>query len=123
MREAQCAPRMVGRTPWSARVPLDPLPGSKISFVRPAQADGGAGCGPGGPLHHQCTLPGGAKAKPYATLAFLAIRAVAADVALPFRYTYLVEDVAAFAPAHPDSPDACNLPASPRFSNRPPRVN
>ena len=126
MSEAQWVPRMVGRTPWSARVPLDPLPGSEISFVRPAQADGGVGCGPGGPPHHQCTLPGSAKAKAYATLAcltLLAIRAVAADVALPFRYTYLVEDVAAFAPAHPDSPDAWNLPASPRFSNRPPRGN
>ena len=36
---------------------------------------------------------------------------------------YLVEDVGAFDPAHPDSPDAWNLPASPRFSNRPPRGN
>jgi hypothetical protein len=33
----------VGRTPWSARVPLDPL------FTRPA--DQGVGCGPGGPPH------------------------------------------------------------------------
>jgi hypothetical protein len=35
-------------------------------------------------------LPGSAKAKPYATLVcltLLAICAVAADVALPFRYT------------------------------------
>jgi len=36
---------------------------------------------------------------------------------------YLVDDVPAFDPAHPDSPDAWNLPASPRFSNRPPRGN
>jgi Flp pilus assembly protein TadG len=36
---------MVGRTPWSARVPLDPLPGPT------KQADGGVGCGPGGPPH------------------------------------------------------------------------
>jgi len=36
---------------------------------------------------------------------------------------YLVDDGAAFDPAHPDPPDAWNLPASPRFSNRPPRGN
>jgi len=34
---------MVGRTPWSARVPLDPL------FQK--QADVGVGRGPGGPPH------------------------------------------------------------------------
>ena len=36
---------------------------------------------------------------------------------------YLVDDVPAFDPAHPDSPDTWDLPASPRFSNRPPRGN
>ena len=36
----------VGRTPWSARVPLDPLPGDH-------QADEGVGRGPGGPPHHR----------------------------------------------------------------------
>jgi stage II sporulation protein D len=39
---------MVGRTPRSARVPLDPL------FTE-ARADGGVGCGPGGPPHHPCS--------------------------------------------------------------------
>src|ERR1035438_3015967 len=34
---------IVGRPPWSARVPLDPLLAK--------QADGGVGCGPGGPPH------------------------------------------------------------------------
>ena len=59
--EAQWVPRMLGRTPWSARVPLGPLP------------DGGVGCGPGGPPHHQCTIPGSAKTKAYATLACLTL--------------------------------------------------
>ena len=36
---------------------------------------------------------------------------------------YLVDDLPAFDPAHPDPPDAWQLPASPRFSNRPPRGN
>ncbi len=35
----------VGRTPRSARVPLDPL------FRYDGQADEGVGCGPGGPPH------------------------------------------------------------------------
>jgi ABC-type lipoprotein release transport system permease subunit len=39
---------VVGRTPWSARVPLDPL------RAQPGQADGGVGRGPGGPPHHMC---------------------------------------------------------------------
>jgi hypothetical protein len=34
-----------------------------------------------------------------------------------------MDDVPAFDPARPDSPDTWNLPASPRFSNRPPRGN
>jgi hypothetical protein len=37
---------LVGRTPWSARVPLDPHPGGR------EQADEGVGRGPGGPPHH-----------------------------------------------------------------------
>jgi hypothetical protein len=43
---------MVGRTPRSARVPLDPLFATKIPF-HPVQADGGVGRGPGGPPHHR----------------------------------------------------------------------
>jgi len=42
MRSAQNPAEDVGRTPWSARVPLDPLTD---------QADEGVGCGPGGPPH------------------------------------------------------------------------
>ena len=38
---------MVGRTPWSARVPLDPQ-----KQQRREQADGGVGRGPAGPPHH-----------------------------------------------------------------------
>jgi hypothetical protein len=38
---------MVGRTPWSARVPLDPLLANEISFNQTKQADEGVGCGPG----------------------------------------------------------------------------
>jgi hypothetical protein len=34
---------MVGWTPWSARVPLDPLLANEISFIHTAQADGGVG--------------------------------------------------------------------------------
>src|SRR6266566_717754 len=37
-----------GRTPWSARVPLDPLLANEISIIHTAQADGGVGCGPRG---------------------------------------------------------------------------
>jgi hypothetical protein len=44
-------PEAVGRTPWSARVPLDPLFASDISFIYDARADEGVGCGPGGPPH------------------------------------------------------------------------
>ena len=42
----------VGRTPWSARVPLDPLffqPNQAHAI--PEEADGGVGRGPGGPPH------------------------------------------------------------------------
>src|ERR1019366_2189312 len=38
---------IVGRTPWSAGVPLDPL-------LAAEQAAGGVGCGPGGPPHNSC---------------------------------------------------------------------
>jgi hypothetical protein len=38
----------VGRTPWSARVPPDPLFGRRL-FRQ--QADDGVGRGPGGPPH------------------------------------------------------------------------
>jgi hypothetical protein len=40
----------VGRTPWSARVPLDPLSQTDAS---PGKAGQGAGRGPGGPPHFQ----------------------------------------------------------------------
>src|ERR1035438_9230231 len=45
--------QMVGRTPWSARDALVPLPGQRYRHhaVR-QQADGGVGRGPGGPPHH-----------------------------------------------------------------------
>jgi hypothetical protein len=46
------AQETVGRTPWSARVPLDPLLAGAISFIYTKQADGGVGCGPGGPPHN-----------------------------------------------------------------------
>jgi hypothetical protein len=42
---------MVGRTPWSARVPQDPLFCSELSFIQSQRADEGAGRGPGGPPH------------------------------------------------------------------------
>ena len=38
----------VGRTPWSARVPPDPLFGAHLLHQ---QADEGVGRGPGGPPH------------------------------------------------------------------------
>ena len=38
---------LVGRSPWSARVPLDPPP-----LERQEQAGEGAGRRPGGPPHH-----------------------------------------------------------------------
>ena len=38
---------IVGRTPWSARVPLDPLLANEISASQTARADEGVGCGPG----------------------------------------------------------------------------
>src|ERR1035437_6942448 len=44
--------------PWSARVPLDPLFAIEVSFIHAVQADGGVGCGPGGPPHNQCRLCG-----------------------------------------------------------------
>jgi hypothetical protein len=42
---------MVGRTPWSARVPQDPLLCGEMSFIQSQRADEGVGCGPGGPPH------------------------------------------------------------------------
>jgi hypothetical protein len=43
---------VVGRTPRSARVPLDPPLVYVSSFIRAAQADGGVGCGLGSPSHN-----------------------------------------------------------------------
>ena len=49
-------PPSVGRTPWSARVPLDPLLTNKISLSNRDQADEGVGRRPGG-LPHEI-MPG-----------------------------------------------------------------
>jgi len=38
---------IVGRTPWSARVPLDPLFAPQINLIPLVQSGEGAGCGPG----------------------------------------------------------------------------
>jgi len=47
------AAQIVGRTPWSARVPLDPLLDTvKSARCDPREADEGVGCGPGGPPHN-----------------------------------------------------------------------
>jgi hypothetical protein len=46
------------------------------------------------------------------------IRAAKLDLA-----KYLADDLPAFDPSQPDPPDSWSLPASPRFSNRPPRGN
>jgi hypothetical protein len=48
VRPTKVDERQVGRTPWSARVPLDPLFGVRPHFQ---PADEGVGCGPGGPPH------------------------------------------------------------------------
>ena len=45
----------VGRTPWSARVPLDPLPSTIDKYQQ--QADVGVGRGPGGPPHFAFVHP------------------------------------------------------------------
>ena len=45
---------MGGRTPWSARVPPDPLSPWNQNPARCEQADGGVGRGPGGPPHQGC---------------------------------------------------------------------
>ena len=42
---------IVGRTPWSARVPQDPLFCYEMNFIQSQRADEGVGCGPGGPPH------------------------------------------------------------------------
>jgi len=47
------AAQIVGRTPWSARVPPDPLIDTvKSARCDPRKADGGVGSGPGGPPHN-----------------------------------------------------------------------
>jgi hypothetical protein len=47
---------LVGQTPWSARVPLDPPVANEFSSIETKQADAGVGCGPGGPPHFECKL-------------------------------------------------------------------
>jgi hypothetical protein len=42
---------IVGQTPWSAWVPLDPLFCNEMSLIESQRADQGVGCGPGGPPH------------------------------------------------------------------------
>jgi hypothetical protein len=37
---------IVGQTPWSVRVPLDPLFWNAMSFIESHQAGEGVGCGP-----------------------------------------------------------------------------
>ena len=48
---------IVGQTPWSARVPLDPLFANGIKGMYAELADEGVGRGPGGPPHIQCRIP------------------------------------------------------------------
>ena len=47
-----------GADPLVRAGPLDPLFADEISFIHTVQADGGVGCGPGGPPHIQCGLCG-----------------------------------------------------------------
>ena len=47
---------IVGQTPWSARVPLDPPVANEFSSIQTKQADEGVGCRPGGPPHFECKL-------------------------------------------------------------------
>jgi hypothetical protein len=54
---------IVGRTPWSERVPLDPLCANAINLIQTEQADEGVGCGPGGPPHQEPKLSGIGKTK------------------------------------------------------------
>jgi hypothetical protein len=49
--ETEYPDALVGQTPWSARVPLDPLLCNEISLIESQRADEGVGCGPGGPPH------------------------------------------------------------------------
>ena len=45
---------LVGRTTWSARDALVPLPEQRYQHLAGlGQADGGVGRGPGGPSHHE----------------------------------------------------------------------
>src|ERR1039457_1963737 len=54
---------VVGQTPWSARVPLDPLLAREIRFIPTQQADVGVGCVLGGPPHQECRLSSFGKTK------------------------------------------------------------
>jgi hypothetical protein len=54
---------IVGRTPRSARVPLDPPIVNELSLIQTKQADEGVGCRPGGPPHDGCKLRDIAKTK------------------------------------------------------------
>jgi hypothetical protein len=51
---------IVGQTPWSARVPLDPPIANEFSPIQTKQADEGVGCGPGSPPHFDanCAISG-----------------------------------------------------------------
>jgi len=42
---------IVGQTPWSARVPLDPPVANELKSIQTQQADEGVGCRPGGLPH------------------------------------------------------------------------
>jgi hypothetical protein len=54
--KAENRAEIVGRTPWSARVPLDPPVANEFNSIQIKQADEGVGCGPGGPPHDGCKL-------------------------------------------------------------------
>jgi hypothetical protein len=47
--------KAVGRTPRPARVPPDPSIGAGRTFIQTRKADGGVGCGPGGPPYNKRT--------------------------------------------------------------------
>ena len=54
---------IVGRTPWSARDASSRIRHNDISILQAREADGGVGCGPGGPPHQLCRLSAAWKTK------------------------------------------------------------